>query len=44
MTSARRLVSGRNVRYIAPDLEERDSFTIGYIAASSTGDTGPGHG
>ena len=32
------LVSGRNVRYIAPDLEERDSFEVRYIAQSSTGE------
>ena len=31
-------VSGRNVRYIAPDLKERDSFEVRYIARSSTGD------
>ena len=36
------LVSGRTVRYIAPDIEERDSFQVNYIAASSTGDTAPG--
>lgn len=36
------LVSGRNVRYIAPDLKERDSFDIRYIASSSSGDTSVG--
>ncbi len=32
------LVSGRNVRYIAPDLKERDSFEVRYVAQSTTGD------
>jgi hypothetical protein len=36
------LVSGRNVRYIAPDLKERDSFEVRYIAESSTGDSAMG--
>lgn len=36
------LVSGRNVRYIAPDLKERDSFEVRYIAMSSTGETALG--
>ncbi|PUA81698.1 hypothetical protein C7S10_06395 [Nocardioides currus] len=36
------LVSGRNVRYIAPDLKERDSFEISYIAQTSTGEQAPG--
>lgn len=36
------LVSGRNVRYIAPDLEERDSFEVRYIARASTGETAVG--
>jgi hypothetical protein len=36
------LVSGRNVRYIAPDLKERDSFEVRYVASSSTGDTALG--
>ncbi|HXH76900.1 Ig-like domain-containing protein [Nocardioides sp.] len=33
------LVSGRSVRYIAPDLKERDSFQVIYLAQSSTGET-----
>ncbi|WP_310526193.1 fibronectin type III domain-containing protein [Nocardioides sp.] len=36
------LVSGRNVRYIAPDLKERDSFEVGYIARSTTGESSGG--
>ncbi len=32
------LVSGRNVRYIAPNLKERDSFEVRYLARSSDGD------
>lgn len=32
-------VSGRNVRYIAPDLKEQDSFDVRYIARSTTGET-----
>ena len=36
------IVSGRTVRYIAPDLKERDSFDIRYIARSSSGDTASG--
>jgi hypothetical protein len=36
------LVSGRNVRYIAPDLKERDSFEVRYVASSSTGETALG--
>ena len=36
------LVSGRTVRYIAPDLKERDSFDVHYIARSSTGETTTG--
>lgn len=35
-------VSGRNVRYIAPDLKEQDSFGIRYIARSTTGETSVG--
>lgn len=36
------LVSGRNVRYIAPDVKERDSFDVRYIARSTTGETSVG--
>ncbi|MCW2833011.1 MAG: hypothetical protein JWN68_964 [Nocardioides sp.] len=36
------LVSGRSVRYIAPDLEERDSFRVNYLAQSSTGEIADG--
>jgi hypothetical protein len=35
-------VSGRSVRYIAPDLKEHDSFEINYVASSSSGETTPG--
>ena len=35
-------VSGRNVRYIAPDLKEQDSFNVRYIARSTTGETSVG--
>lgn len=36
------LVAGRNVRYVAPLLKEKDKFEIRYIAQSSTGETAPG--
>ncbi|UUZ57860.1 hypothetical protein [Nocardioides sp. B-3] len=35
-------VSGRNIRYIAPDLKEQDSFDVRYIARPTTGETSIG--
>ncbi|QIK75400.1 Ig-like domain-containing protein [Nocardioides piscis] len=35
-------VSGRSVRYVAPDLQERDSFDVHYVARNTTGQTAPG--
>ena len=35
-------VSGRSVRYIAPDLKERDSFEVNYVASSSSGEKSTG--
>ncbi|WP_159081367.1 fibronectin type III domain-containing protein [Nocardioides sediminis] len=39
----RAFVSGRTVRYVAPpDIKQRDSFQIPYVAANTTGQTSPG--
>lgn len=38
----RAFVSGRTVRYIAPAVEERENFTVHYIAQNTSGQTAPG--